>query len=183
MSLTFLTGGARSGKSALAVRWAQTYEGPVAFVATGRAGDGEMAERIARHRAERPADWSTVEEPRDVPAAVAALPAATCVVLDCLSLWVSTLLEDGLDEDACRDRGEELGRALAARDAPAYVVTNEVGLGLVPMHPVGRAYRDALGRVNAAVAAYADHAVLVVAGCTLDLEAPSPLPPATGGSR
>ena len=178
MTLTLLTGGARSGKSALAVRRATAHRGPVVFVATGEARDAEMAERVARHRAERPPGWTTVEEPLDPASAVADAPHDALVLLDCLSLWVSNLMERGDDEAAVRALADALGRACAARPAPSTVVTNEVGLGLVPMHPVGRAYRDALGRANAAVAAHASLVQLVVAGRTLTLDpAPEEEPP------
>ena len=98
MSLTFLTGGARSGKSALAVRRAGRSGLPVVFVATGQARDEEMTDRITRHQAERPEGWETVEAPVDLVDAVRGLPAGRCVIVDCLSLWVSNLMEHGDDE-------------------------------------------------------------------------------------
>lgn len=178
MSLTLLTGGARSGKSAIAVRRARAHHGPVVFVATGEARDAEMATRIARHQAERPASWGTVEAPRDLADAVAAQPRDALLLVDCLSLWVSNLLERGDDEAAVTEHAELLARCCADRAAPSIVVTNEVGLGLVPMHPLGRAYRDALGRVNATVAGHADLVQLVVVGRTLTLDPePDPGPP------
>ena len=100
-------------------------------------------------------------------------PPDALVLVDCLSLWVSNLMERGDDETAVRALADDLGRVCAARSAPSTVVTNEVGLGLVPMHPVGRAYRDALGRANAAVAAHASLVQLVVVGRTLTLD-PAP---------
>jgi adenosylcobinamide kinase / adenosylcobinamide-phosphate guanylyltransferase len=170
MTLTLLTGGARSGKSSVAVRRAQRSGAPVVFVATGQARDEEMADRIARHRAERPAGWTTVEAPLDLVTAVAGLPPGRTVVVDCLSLWVSNLMERGDDERSVTDEAEALGRWAAAYPGEVIVVTNEVGLGIVPMHPVSRAYRDRLGRVNALVATHADLAQLVVAGRTLTLD-------------
>lgn len=170
MTLTLLTGGARSGKSALAVRRAARSGLPVVFVATGEARDDEMADRIARHREERPEGWTTVEAPHDLVDAVRVLPPDHVVIVDCLSLWVSNLLERGDDEAATLAAAHELGRWATAYPGTVLVVTNEVGLGIVPMHPVSRDYRDRLGRVNATVAAHADLAQLVVAGRTLTLD-------------
>jgi adenosylcobinamide kinase/adenosylcobinamide-phosphate guanylyltransferase len=171
MTLTLLTGGARSGKSAIAVRRAAALGAPVVFVATGEARDAEMAARIARHQAERPAGWTTVEAPHELADAVARQPASATLIVDCLSLWVSNLLEREDDEAAIVEQADQLARTCVERgDSEAFVVTNEVGSGLVPMHPLGRAYRDALGRVNLAVASRADLAQLVVAGRTLTLD-------------
>lgn len=173
MSLTFLTGGARSGKSALAVRRALRLAADgaaVTFVATGQARDEEMAERIRRHQEERPDGWTTVEAPVDLVGAVAALPPGGCVVIDCLALWVSNLMEAQEDEAATLARARELATWAAAYPGTVVVVSNEVGLGIVPMHPLSREYRDRLGRVNAILAARADLAQLVVAGRTLTLE-------------
>jgi adenosyl cobinamide kinase/adenosyl cobinamide phosphate guanylyltransferase len=170
MTLVLLLGGARSGKSSLAVELARRDGGDVVFVATGEASDDEMAARIDRHRDERPAAWRTVEEPCDLEAALTAVGPSAAVIVDCLSLWVSNLLET-VDEEELVARAERDSSAWGARSGLTVVVTNEVGLGLVPMHPVGRAYRDALGRVNAVWAAAADEAYLVVAGRRLALDA------------
>lgn len=164
---TLLTGGARSGKSAIAVRRAAQHPGPVVFVATGQPRDEEMTARIARHQAERPQDWQTVEAPHELPAAILAQRPAACLVVDCLALWVSNLLERGDAEATVLAHARAAAQACAGRVGPTLVVTNEVGLGLVPMHPVGRAYRDLLGRVNIAMADRADRVELVVAGRTL----------------
>lgn len=170
MSLTLLTGGARSGKSSIAVRRAQRSAAPVVLVATGQARDEEMADRIARHRAERPDGWTTVEVPLDLVPALAGLPDGRTVVVDCLSLWVANLMERGDDEEAVLTQARRLAGWAAGYSGTVLVVTNEVGLGIVPMHPVSRDYRDRLGRVNAVVAASADLAQLVVAGRTLTLD-------------
>ena len=170
MTLTFLTGGARSGKSALAVRRAERYDGPVVFVATAHAGDGEMADRIDRHRAERPAGWGTVEAPVDLAETIAEQPDDALLLIDCLSLWVANLGGRDEAEERVLARADAALEAITRRAAPVLVVTNEVGLGLVPMHPVGRAYRDTLGRVNARFSRAADEALLVVAGRTLRLD-------------
>lgn len=174
MTLTLLLGGARCGKSTLAVCRAEARGGPVAFLATAEARDEEMADRIARHRAERPPAWTTLEAPHDVEAAIGALPGESTVVLDCLSLWVANLMERGDDPDAIEAVADRTARRAAARAGEVIAVSNEVGMGIVPMHPLGRAYRDQLGRVNAIWARHADQALLVVAGRTLALQTTDP---------
>jgi len=169
MSLVFLTGGARSGKSALAVRIAAASGAPVTFVATGKAGDAEMAARIERHRRERPAGWRTVEEPLALERAIAAAGPEDCVLVDCLTLWVANLLGAGRDPDEVLAAASAVARLAAGRPGPAVVVSNEVGLGVVPAHAVARAYRDVLGAVNVVFAAAAGRAALVVAGRVLEL--------------
>lgn len=170
MSLTLLTGGARSGKSSLAVRRARRSGAPVVFVATGQVHDEEMADRVARHRAERPEGWTTVEEPLEIVAALEALSSGCTVVVDCLTLWLNNLMVRGDDEAAVVAHADALGRWGASHDGEVIVVTNEVGLGIVPMHALSRDYRDRLGRINATVASHADLAQLVVAGRTLTLD-------------
>ena len=167
MSVTFLLGGARSGKSALAVELAARGDGPVTFLATAEPRDEEMAERIHRHRAERPEAWSTVEEPIELEASLAAVADDAVVVVDCVSLWVANLLERAADDVEARNDGV-LERA-KGRGAQTIVVSNEVGLGVVPASELGRRYRDVLGRVNARWAAAADEAFFVVAGRALRL--------------
>jgi adenosylcobinamide kinase/adenosylcobinamide-phosphate guanylyltransferase len=167
MSLVLLLGGARSGKSSLAVRLAAAAGLPVVFIATGEPRDAEMAERIARHRAERPVEWQTVEEPIAIAGALEAAPRESCVVIDCLSLWVANLLERGADD--IEEQGAAAAALAAGRTGATIAVTNEVGLGVVPATPLGRAYRDVLGRVNANWAEAADEAYLVVAGKALRL--------------
>lgn len=166
--LTVLLGGARSGKSALAVRLARRAARPVVFVATGQAGDEEMADRIARHRAERPGTWTTVEEPLALEAALAAAPPEATVVVDCLTLWVANLAAR-LEGPAVLDRAAAAAAAAAGRPGPTLAVSNEVGSGLVPFDPALRAWRDLLGGVNARWVAAADAALLVVAGRALVL--------------
>ncbi|HYJ00313.1 MAG TPA: bifunctional adenosylcobinamide kinase/adenosylcobinamide-phosphate guanylyltransferase [Thermoleophilaceae bacterium] len=171
MALTLLLGGARSGKSSLALRRALGFGGPVLFVATGEAGDDEMTERIARHRAERPATWTTVEASLELGRALSAAPAEACVIVDCLSLWVANLLLRGDDEETVMASALEAARRAAGRTAPTIAVSNEVGMGVVPVHALGRRYRDVLGRVNAVWADAAAEATLVVAGRPLRLGA------------
>ena len=170
MALTFLLGGARSGKSALAVRSASSWRGPVVFVATGTALDEEMAERIRRHRAERPPGWTTVEEPVQLHEVLCGVPSDVCLLVDCLSLWVANLLEAGWQDDAVEEEASAVAVTVASRDALTLVVSNEVGLGVVPETPLGRRYRDVLGRVNTIFAEAASEPLLVVAGRKIRLE-------------
>lgn len=173
MTLVVLLGGARSGKSALALRLAHDGGGAVTFVATGEARDDEMAARIARHRSERPAGWTTVEEPLELARVVGDAAAGETLVVDCLSLWVANLLERD-DPEAVEREAASLAGAAAARTGRTIAISNEVGLGVVPATPLGRLYRDVLGRVNTAWVAAADEAFLVVAGRALRLEALTP---------
>jgi adenosylcobinamide kinase / adenosylcobinamide-phosphate guanylyltransferase len=169
MALTLLLGGARSGKSALAQRLAGRFDGPVCVLVTGQPRDAEMAERIARHRVARPAGWATVEEPLELEAALAATPAGAFVILDCLTLWVANLLEQGLADRDIEARSRAAAAAAAARTAPTVAVSNEVGSGIVPAAALARRYRDLLGQVNAGWAAAADRALLLVAGRAVPL--------------
>jgi adenosyl cobinamide kinase/adenosyl cobinamide phosphate guanylyltransferase len=166
MSLVVLIGGARSGKSALAVR----LGGDVAtLIATATADDDEMEERIRRHRSERPAGWATVEEPLALRSALTSVDSNAALVVDCLSLWVSNLMAEGWSDDAIETEGQAVAAAVAARPGFSVVVSNEVGQGIVPPTPLGRRYRDVLGRVNAVFALAADRTLLVVAGKTIEL--------------
>lgn len=161
MSTTILLlGGARSGKSELAERMAAGAGDPVTYVATGRATDADMAARIERHRARRPADWETVEAGEDLPAVLRGLGGT--VLVDALGTWVAAADDMSVDTAG-------LCEALVAREGKAIVVSDEVGLGVHPSSELGRRFRDALGLVNTAVAAVADEAWLVVAGRVLPL--------------
>lgn len=168
--LTLLLGGARSGKSALAVELGRRHAGGVTFVATAPPIDGELDVRIARHRAERPA-WPTIESPHDV---AGALDAAgdDLVLLDCLTLWVSNLVHRGDADGEVEALSATTAAAAAGRAAPTVVISNEVGLGVHPETDLGRRYRDLLGRVNQQWAARADVALLLVAGRALALTDP-----------
>jgi adenosylcobinamide kinase/adenosylcobinamide-phosphate guanylyltransferase len=170
MTLTFVTGGARSGKSSYALRLAAAAEAPVVVIATAEARDGEMRERIEAHRRERPAGWRTLEEPLDLAAALRGLAEGEFAVIDCLSLWVSNLLEGEHDGEAIERLAGEAAALAAGRAGGCVAVSNEVGMGIVPMNALARSYRDVLGRVNAIWAEAADDAVLAVAGRVLRLE-------------
>lgn len=173
-------GGVRSGKSRLAERIAARFD-RVVYVAPGPvpdARDPEWAARVAAHKAQRPGSWTTVET-ADVPMAIRSAD-APCVLVDCLGTWVTRVLDDAAAWDD-RPRAErelarattELTDAVATTNATVVLVSNEVGLGVVPAHASGRLFRDGLGRLNQAVAATADQVLLVVAGRVLDLsEAP-----------
>ena len=170
MGFVLLLGGARSGKSALAYRLASESGAEVTVIATATAGDMEMAARIERHRESRPATWKTVEEPLDLAAAVASCDASRFLVVDCLTLWVSNLLGDGCSPESVAERAALLAEALTTHKG--VVVSNEVGLGIVPANDLARTYRDTLGIVNSEFAARAERAVLMVAGRALDLATP-----------
>jgi len=169
MPLLLLIGGARSGKSSLAQDIALRAGRPVTFIATAQALDAEMEARIARHRADRPGAWTTVEESTDLEAALGRAAVGDFVVIDCLTLWVSNLMGAGHTDDAIRTIASSVSDALAARGAGAVVVTNEVGLAIVPANPAARAFRDTLGAVNAVFAAHAERTALVVAGHVQEL--------------
>ncbi|MDX6422979.1 MAG: adenosylcobinamide kinase / adenosylcobinamide-phosphate guanylyltransferase [Gaiellaceae bacterium] len=167
MSLTVLLGGARAGKSALALELARNQCAPVVYIATAEAGDEEMASRIEQHRKERPEAWRTVEEPVALRSALASVEADTYVVVDCLTLWVANLLARG---DDVLPEAEAVAELAAGRRGPTIVVSNEVGLGIVPASPVAREYRDLLGAVNAAFVSKAKDTAFVVAGRAIPLQ-------------
>ena len=178
--LILILGGARSGKSAFAERLAM-QGGRVLYVATAEALDPGMERRIAAHRQQRPAEWGTLEEPLDLATAIPpALAEYDTCLLDCLTLWVSNLIlsMEG-NPDAERDILSATQELLEASDrSPAnwIVVSNETGLGVVPPTSLGMAYRDALGRVNQAVAARADRVYFMVAGLALEMKSLGALP-------
>ena len=137
------------------------------FVATAEAGDDEMRERISRHRSARPADWTTIEAPRDIGTALDAAVDDAIVIIDCLALWLTNLLD--LSDRKVLELAETLGADLAARAAPTIVVTNEVGSGIVPDNALARRFRDLLGSVNQTMNDVADQAFLCAAGGVLPL--------------
>lgn len=164
MSLIVLTGGVRSGKSRWALRLADAVGGAVTMIATAEALDEEMAVRIDRHRRERPPHWATVEEPRDLASAIRTVEAGSAVIVDCVTLWVSNLMLDGLADDAIRDRAAEAAGVARRHDGKVIAVTNEVGGGVVPATELGRRFADLLGLVNQAWVERSERTALVVAG-------------------
>jgi adenosylcobinamide kinase/adenosylcobinamide-phosphate guanylyltransferase len=174
-SLTLIIGGARSGKSARALELASRRQG-VLFVATAEALDDDMATRIARHRAERPSHWRTLEAPRELPEIAAQITAdSEAIVIDCLTLWVSNLMlghatAAPLSERDILQRAADWLALRATFGREWIVVTNEVGLGLVPDTKIGREFRDTLGRVNALVAREATVVELLVAGVPVQIK-------------
>jgi adenosylcobinamide kinase/adenosylcobinamide-phosphate guanylyltransferase len=175
MSLVVLLGGARSGKSRLAVDMGKRWQGRVALIVTGEARDEEMADRIKRHRAERPDDWDTVEEPLDLDAALGSVPDDALAIVDCLTLWVSNLLEKGVKDSEIVELARHSAAVAAARPGDAIIVTNEVGSGIVPANALARRFQDVLGRVNSIWAEASDRSALVVAGRVLPLWGPDEL--------
>ena len=168
--VTLVLGGARSGKSAYAQCAAEAYAGrrgeELVFIATAEALDEEMAERIARHRGERDGRWLTLEAPADLAGALRGLRSDQVAVVDCLTLWLSNVML----AETLEARRADLLAALPSCAAPLWLVSNEVGLGLVPESALGRRFRDEAGRLNQAVAGLADTAVLLAAGLPLVLK-------------
>ena len=190
--LIVILGGARSGKSTFAERLAARSGRPVAFIATATASDDEMRERIARHRASRPKEWYTLEEPLALAQAVRqAAELADVMLLDCVTVWLGNVLLQAWGQHAQDEQGEEVLPAMgglfdegALKECEALlavvkslganktliVVTNEVGLGIVPAYPLGRLYRDTLGYINQRLAEAAERVYLMVAGLAVDIK-------------
>jgi adenosylcobinamide kinase / adenosylcobinamide-phosphate guanylyltransferase len=165
-TITLITGGARSGKSTQALKLAHEYRRKF-FVATGQALDDEMAARIEKHRATRPAEFQTVEEPIEIVTALERLNGkADVAIVDCLTLWISNLIMGGrMDDQAILAEADRLATALKRAAFASIVVTDEVGAGIVPTdHAESRQFRDLLGWTNQKIAAAADDVLLMVAG-------------------
>lgn len=185
---TFLLGGARSGKSALAVKLGEAWPGAVTFVATAQltGHDTDLAARVARHRDDRPTHWTTIEPVcglvGDLVGQVAAAPEDSLVIVDCITLWVAAALGDTRDHAATEPTGADrhriepaaraLANVLASRRAPSVVVSNEVGLGVHPETSIGLVFRDMLGRVNGTLAAHASRTLFLAAGRAVRLDDP-----------
>ena len=183
--LTLILGGARSGKSSHAVAIATQRGAPTLFVATAKPSDAEMRDRIRRHRAERPNEWKTLEEPIAIAQRIdsEARPGMT-VIVDCLTVWLANLFEErtrAVEDPTAAEVAQISQEALAEMEAlcelpkrkqvAVLAISNEVGSGLVPPYPLGRAYRDLLGEVNQYVASHAENALLLIAGIPIDLRA------------
>ncbi|HVA47087.1 MAG TPA: nicotinate-nucleotide--dimethylbenzimidazole phosphoribosyltransferase [Pirellulales bacterium] len=162
MRMTLITGGAASGKSRYALRRAQEWGPNILFVATCLPHDDEMRAKVARHRAERPPSWQTVEATRRVGDALRS--GFDGAIIDCLTLLVSQMLVDAASDEEIDAEVNELCLAARNADYPVILVTNEVGFGVVPEHPLGRRFREVAGRANQLVASIADDVVLVVCG-------------------
>ncbi len=165
---TLILGGARSGKSAFAQRQALASGLNVLYVATAQAGDAEMTERIARHRAERPTDWGLVEEPLALAAALRTHAADRCLLVDCLTLWLSNLLAAG--DDRLTMEVDALLDTLPTLPGHILLVSNEVGQGIVPANPLARRFRDEAGRLHQKIADRCDRAIFIMAGLPLILK-------------
>jgi len=165
--ITLVTGGARSGKSALAESLAARHGGARIYIATAQAWDDEMTQRIGLHRDRRGPAWQTVEEPQDLAGALARTDGQGVRLIDCLTLWLSNLMAAG-DDLAARIRG--LCAALDAQQGPVVLVTNELGLGIVPENALARRFRDEHGWMNQAVARVADEVWMAVSGLPLCLK-------------
>lgn len=187
--LTLILGGARGGKSALAERLAAASGRPVLFVATMEPGDDETRARIAAHRASRPPGWRTVEEPIALLDALGQSRPGDFIIIDCITLWVSNLLLSGIGDADTATAGEihaavaatlplaaQLAAWCAAFDGEVAVVSNEVGAGVVPAYPLGRAFRDAIGTANRALAARADRVYYAIAGLALEIKSLGAVP-------
>lgn len=169
--IIFITGGARSGKSRLAEARAREFGSPLCYLATGQAGDGEMAERIARHQARRGSEWQTLEEPLRLLEAIRGHDGYFAVMLlDCVTLWLTNLLFHY--DDPVRALGDvrELAGAFRELQTPLVIVSNEVGMGIVPENQLARSFRDLAGEANELIAAAADEVYLTISGLPFKLK-------------
>lgn len=165
--LTLVLGGARSGKSAYAESLLTGIPGPWAYVATAEAFDDEMRERVKHHKSRRSVGWADHESPLEIADVLANRTAELPSLVDCLTLWTSNLMHAGRPVSEATD---ELLAAVAKRVAPCVMVSNEVGLGIVPDNALARAFRDEAGRLNQKIAAAADRVIFVAAGLPLTLK-------------
>ncbi|KEP68149.1 adenosylcobinamide kinase [Thioclava dalianensis] len=162
-----ITGGARSGKSALAERHMRSFPGAPVYIATAEIRDDEMAQRVALHRARRGPEWRQIDAPLDVVGALRDSDGAGPRLLDCLTLWLTNLMLGGHDWEAA---GRVLAQCLSTQSAPVILVTNEVGAGIVPESALGRAFRDAAGLLNQRIAAISDEVYLAVSGLPMKVK-------------
>jgi len=167
MSLTFILGGARSGKSNFALKLADGKV--VAFIATALPLDDEMKKRIEKHKKERPSHWKTIEVPEDIIQAIKEVKDEDCIIIDCLTLWISDLIEKYSDEYIFK-RAEEIAYYARSIDKEVIVISNEVGLGIVPEYPLARRYRDILGRVNQIFTNLAQKVYFMISGIPMEVK-------------
>lgn len=169
--IVFITGGARSGKSRLAESLAEGFGTPLCYIATGEARDEEMAVRIAAHRARRGNGWQTVEEPiRLMEALKAAEGRFQAVLVDCVTLWLTNLLLSHEDADRALAEVQALAALLPELTIPIVLVSNEVGMGIVPENALARSFRDLAGKANQTLAAAADEVYVTISGIPLKLK-------------
>lgn len=167
---SLLVGGARSGKSDLAVKLGQAWPGEVVVAATAQPTDDDMARRISRHQQERPAPWGLIESPLLSASDVVAVEPGSLLIVDCITLLVSNLMFAEKTEDQIAEHASILSHAFVSRADPTIVITNEVGLGIHPETELGRQYRDVLGRFNQRLASRAQTTLFVAAGKVTPLE-------------
>lgn len=183
--LTLILGGARSGKSTYALKRVQDRDASVLFVATAEAHDDDMSQRINAHRLERPLHWETMEEPVELGSRLKHLTSLSnqdnkpdFIIIDCLTLWASNVLflDDNMDKasTALDSRASSLIEIMSATTAHWIVVSNEVGLGLIPHDRLSRVYRDLLGRLNQRFAQVADEVIMMVAGIPVTVKSTQP---------
>ena len=165
--LTLVLGGARSGKSRHAEALIEALPAPWAYIATAQAYDDEMRARIAEHRARRSQDWLTIDAPLTLPEAIRAIPAGQPVLVDCLTLWLTNIM---LAEHDIPAASRDLVEACVRSTAPVVLVSNEVGLGIVPDNALARRFRDDAGRLNQKVAAAADEVLFMVSGLPMKVK-------------
>lgn len=176
--ITLILGGARSGKSSYALKLAEETRKSVTFIATAQAFDDEMSARIQKHKAERPVSWETLELPLHIAPSVSQIK-SDLVILDCITLWVTNVLMQFVNDDlvdeapfmqASQAETEKLLAAIRNTEQDWLIVSNEVGLSLVPPYQMGRVYRDALGWVNQRLAQEADKVIFMVAGIPMNVK-------------
>ncbi len=169
--LTLILGGARSGKSAFALQLAKRYKKNVAFIATGEPLDSEMKARIMFHKKTRPAYWKTFEEPRDLTPLIKRIAKKfDCLLIDCLTLLVSNLSLGGLNQKAVEKKAREIVAAIKSSKANTIIISNEVGLGIVPENKLARGFRDIAGKVNQIIAKNADEVFFIVSGIAMKIK-------------
>ena len=174
MSIHLILGGARSGKSAFAERRASALELPVTYLATAQVYDEEFGQRVAHHKAHRPPYWTTVEQPFHLGETLQTLDAAgQCIIVDCLTLWLAQCICPDCEKPAQLDwttERESLLRILPGLQSTVFLVSNEVGMGIVPLGEINRQFQDAQGRLNQVVAQLAHEVTFVAAGLPLTLK-------------
>ena len=171
---TLLIGGVRSGKSRFAVDLAKRFKGRIVYLATCQPKDREMRQRIAHHQQERPTQWRTIEHPANLASTLVRLDGrADGAIVDCLTMYVSELLMGRKSDTAIQERVQQLCETIQTRPYPVIMVTNEVGSGVVPVHPLGRRFRDVAGLANQIAARCADQVYVLVAGIPMLIKKPA----------